>query len=456
MSENETHQGVDRVGAVPPGHVPAPPRPPYARTVELHGHIIDSHILSQVMDLVMDRDAEFYIEQFDIGRHKYDPSYARIALHADTPEALDELLEAALSLGGQLVESEERDARTVPAPADGVLPDDFHATTNVPTEVRVGGRWLPVEQIEMDLAIALRLGADAVPVGAYAVPMADVRAGTPVVVGYEGVRVLPVERPRSPALLGSPSRGGSGSHFFSFMSSAVSTERPKGAAIAELAQELRRVRDAGGRTLVVGGPAIVHTGSAPQLAGLIRQGYVNLLFAGNALAAHDIESALYGTSLGVSLDAGSEGASLEHGHEHHLRSINTIRGCGSIRAAVERGVLTRGIMYECVVNDVPFVLAGSIRDDGPLPDVITDVIEAQRAMRRLIQTPPGVDLALLVGTTLHAIAVGNLLPATVLTVCVDINPSVVTKLLDRGSLQSAGLVIDAGGFFRELARQLEE
>jgi lysine-ketoglutarate reductase/saccharopine dehydrogenase-like protein (TIGR00300 family) len=431
----------------------AAPRLPHARTIELRGHIIDSHVLSQVMDLVMDLAAEFYVEEVRVGRQKDEPSYARLALHAATPAALDELMEAVGRLGARSRESEARDARTAPAPADGVLPDGFYCTTNMPTEVRLGGRWTPVAAIEMDLAIALHPGPDGAPAGARAVPMGDVRTGTPVVVGYEGVRVRPIERPRSPALLGSGSRGPQG-HGFSFMSSAVSSERPKAAAIAELAAQLRRVRDGGGRTLMVGGPAIVHTGAAPQLAALIRAGYVNLLFAGNALAAHDIEAALYGTSLGVSLDAASEGAASEHGHEHHLRAINAIRGCGSIAAAVERGLLTRGVMYECVRCRVPFVLAGSIRDDGPLPDVLTDTIEAQRAMRRHIQDTGGVALALLVGTTLHAIATGNLLPASTLTVCVDINPAVVTKLLDRGSLQTAGLVIDAGGFLRELAQQL--
>lgn len=429
------------------------PRLPHARTIELRGHIIDSHILSQVMDLVMDRNAEFYIEQFDVGRNKFDPSYCRIALHAATPAALDDLMESVNRLGAQGLEAEETDARSAPAPHDGVLPEGFHCTTNMPTEVRLGGRWLPVEAIEMDLAIALRLGSDLLPVGAYAIPMADVRADTPVIIGHEGVRVVPIERPRSPTLLGSAARSGGGSGF-SFMSSAVSSERPKAAAIAEIAAQMRHVRDTGGRTLVVGGPAIIHTGAGPQLAALIREGYVKLLFAGNALAAHDIESALYGTSLGVSLAADSEGAATEHGHEHHLRAINAIRGLGSIAAAVEQGVLTRGIMYECVRQGVPFVLAGSIRDDGPLPDVITDNMVSQREMRRHIQAPQGVALALLMGTTLHAVAVGNLLPAATLTVCVDINPAVVTKLLDRGSLQTAGLVIDAGGFLRELTLQL--
>ncbi len=429
------------------------PRLPHSRTVELRGHIIDSHVLSQVMDLVMDHNAEFYIEQFEIGRNKFDPSYCRIALHAATPEALDDLLEGVNRVGAQGLPTEEIDASSVPAPADGVLPEDFHCTTNMPTEVRIGGAWTPVEAIEMDLAIALRLGPDLRPIAAYAVPMADVRAGTPVVVGHAGVRVLPIERPRSPALLGSAARSGPGSGF-SFMSSAVSSERPKAAAIAELAEQMRRVREDGKRTLVVGGPAIIHTGAGEQLAALLQHGYVHLLFAGNALAAHDIESALFNTSLGVSLSADSEGAALEHGHEHHLRAINTIRSAGSIAQAVEKGVLTSGIMYECVKHEVPFVLAGSIRDDGPLPDVYTDTIEAQRAMRAHVQAPQGIELALLMGTTLHAIAVGNLLPAATMTVCVDINPAVVTKLLDRGSLQTAGLVIDVGGFLRELTQQL--
>ncbi|MEJ7654958.1 MAG: TIGR00300 family protein [Chloroflexia bacterium] len=438
--------------------IPGAPKPedrlPFARTIELRGHIIDSHLLGQVMDVVMDSSAEFYIEKFDVGRHRDDPSYARLALHAATPNALEDLVVAVGRLGAQLLEGEETDARTAPAPADGVLPDGFYCTTNMPTEVRAAGRWLRVERIEMDVAIALRIGPDLTPLGAYTAPMAEVREGVPVVVGYEGVRMQPIERPRSPAMIGSSSRATQG-HGFHFMSSAVSSERPQAAAIHELAERMRTIRDNGGRTLVVGGPAIIHTGAGPQLEAMIREGYIRLLFAGNALAAHDIESALYGTSLGVSLDAHSEGAAAEHGHEHHLRTINTIRAHGGIRAAVEQGVLTRGIMYECVRCATPYVLAGSIRDDGPLPDVITDVIEAQHAMREHIQSEAGVDLALLMGTTLHSIAVGNLLPASVPTVCVDINPAVVTKLLDRGSLQTAGLVIDAGGFLHQLASELQ-
>ncbi len=292
MHERDRNRETAQVGTVENVATAAPStRLPHARTIELRGHIIDSHILSQVMDIVMDYSAEFYIEEIHVGRHKFDPSYARIALHAATPEALDELMEAVGKLGAQQLEGTEGDARTAPAPADGVLPDGFHCTTNMPTEVRIGGRWVPVERIEMDLAIALRPRVGPEPAGAYAVPMGDVRAGTPVVIGHEGVRVLPIARPRSPALLGSASRGPQG-HGFSFMSSAVSSERPKAAAIAEIAGQMRRIRDAGGRTLVVGGPAIVHTGAGPQLAGLIRQGYVNLLFAGNALATHHNEAAL--------------------------------------------------------------------------------------------------------------------------------------------------------------------
>jgi lysine-ketoglutarate reductase/saccharopine dehydrogenase-like protein (TIGR00300 family) len=330
-----------------------------------------------------------------------------------------------------------------------VLPEGFHCTTNMPTEVRAGGRWLPVEAIEMDLAIALRLGPDLAAIGAYAIPMADVRAGTPVVIGHEGVRVLPIERPRSPALLGSAAHSSQGSGF-SFMSSAVSSERPKAAAIAELAAKMRQIRASGGRTLVVGGPAIIHTGAGRYLEAIIDAGWIDVLFAGNALATHDIERALFGTSLGVELKTGAPAA---HGHEHHLRAINTIRAAGSIRAAVESGIVTSGIMRACILHGVEYVLAGSIRDDGPLPDVITDAVKAQDRMRELVQ---GVGVAVMVATTLHSVATGNLLPATVTTICVDGDADTVIKLMDRGTHQAYGLVTDCEFFLKELAAQLPD
>jgi lysine-ketoglutarate reductase/saccharopine dehydrogenase-like protein (TIGR00300 family) len=284
----------------------------------------------------------------------------------------------------------------------------------------------------MDCGVAVDVNTGA----ARCVPMSEVTAGTQFVVGHAGVRVFPQER--------------SVEHqTFEFMSSAVSTEKPKGVAIRKIAEELFRNRREGGQTLLVGGPAIVHTGSGEHLCRMIRGGYVDKLFAGNALATHDIEQAIFGTSLGVHLERGDL---TEAGHEHHLRAINRIRRAGGIARAVESGLLTSGIMYECVRNDVDYLLAGSIRDDGPLPEVITDVLEAQRQMRAKVH---GVTFCLMIATTLHSIAVGNLLPASVKVVCVDINPSTVIKMSDRGSFQTVGLVTDVEPFLRALVSELD-
>jgi lysine-ketoglutarate reductase/saccharopine dehydrogenase-like protein (TIGR00300 family) len=274
------------------------------------------------------------------------------------------------------------------------------------------------------------------PLAARCIPMTDVKRGMSIVTGHAGVRVIPVER--------SAVRSD-----FTFMSSGVSTEKPKGALVREIARDLVNNRRGGGKTLIVGGPAIVHTGSGETVCQLIRGGYVNKLFAGNALATHDIEQSLFGTSLGVHL---ADASAADTGHEHHLRAINRVRRCGSIRSAVEQGVLKSGIMYECVQNDVEFLLAGSIRDDGPLPDVITDSLEAQRMMRAAIRD---VTFCLMIATMLHSVAVGNLLPAWVKVICVDINPSTVIKLSDRGSFQTIGLVTDVEPFLRALMQEVE-
>lgn len=232
------------------------------------------------------------------------------------------------------------------------------------------------------------------------------------------------------------------------MNSTVSSEKPKNLTVREIAESMRRAAEGNGRILVVAGPAVVHTGSRELLSWLIRRGYVHVLFAGNALATHDIEQSFYGTSLGISMESGG---GTEEGHEHHLRSINRIRRLGGIRQAIEEKVLTSGIMYECVTHNIPYVLAGSIRDDGPLPDVITDSLIAQTRMRELVQ---GVTFCLMIATTLHSIAVGNMLPAWVKTVCVDINPATVTKLADRGTFQTIGLVTDVEPFLRVLVQEL--
>jgi lysine-ketoglutarate reductase/saccharopine dehydrogenase-like protein (TIGR00300 family) len=266
--------------------------------------------------------------------------------------------------------------------------------------------------------------------------MTDVTRGMELVVGHVGVRVFPLERLEQ-------------GHAFAFMNSAVSTEKPKGVVIREIARQLFENRGGPGKSLLVGGPAIVHTGSGPLVSELIRGGYIHKLFAGNALATHDIEQALFGTSLGVNL---REGTIVDAGHEHHLRAINRIRRAGSIAAAVESGVLASGIMHDCVRHGVEFHLSGSIRDDGPLPDVVTDALECQRIMRAAVRD---VTFSLMIATTLHSIAVGNLLRAEVKVVCVDINPSTVIKLNDRGSFQTVGLVTDVEPFLRALVSEVK-
>jgi lysine-ketoglutarate reductase/saccharopine dehydrogenase-like protein (TIGR00300 family) len=316
---------------------------------------------------------------------------------------------------------------------DGAFPEHFYSTTSFRTQVRLNGEWIEVEDQEMDCGILV----DPEGAAARCIPMAAVRKGDRIVVGRQGLRVLPGETTARQNL-------------FEFMASPVSSEKPKGVTVREIAAAMRRTRQAGEKILAVLGPAVVHTGSGEHIARLIRDGYLNVLFAGNALGTHDIESALYGTSLGVWLD---RGLPAEEGHEHHLRAINTIRRLGGIKRAVEKGVLKSGIMYECVKHDIPFVLAGSIRDDGPLPEVITDVLEAQKRMREQVR---GIGFALMIATALHAIATGNLLPAWVKVACVDINPATVTKLTDRGSVQTVGVVTDAEPFLRALVHELAE
>jgi lysine-ketoglutarate reductase/saccharopine dehydrogenase-like protein (TIGR00300 family) len=400
-----------------------------AERLEMQGHIIDSGALMKLMDTIMDLGGEFEIEEQRYGRRKEEASYVRLQVKAPTDTVLEQILLSCQSLGANLFDTS--DVHTVPAPRDGALPDGFYSTTNLKTEARVNGRWLPVEDQEMDLALVIDgLGMPR------CVPMSDVKQGDAVVVGHHGIRVTPLERAREREV-------------FSFMRSEVSSERPKQLAIAEIADTVRQIRARGGKVLFVVGPAIIHTGAGPFLEELIRGGFVQVLFGGNAIATHDVESALFGTSLGVDL---ATGMTVEGGHANHMRALNTIRQAGSIRAAVDRGILTRGVMYQCIKHDVEIVLAGSIRDDGPMPEVVTDVIEAQRLMRRSIQG--GVEMAIMICTMLHSIATGNLLPASVKTVVVDINPATVTKLADRGSMQVAGIVSDAELFLSSLAQAL--
>jgi lysine-ketoglutarate reductase/saccharopine dehydrogenase-like protein (TIGR00300 family) len=319
------------------------------------------------------------------------------------------------------------------AEMDGVFPDGFYSSTNLETTVRLDGRWVRVQNPEMDCGLVVdSTGAEAT---VRTLPMSDVRAGMRVVCGASGIKVsVPV----------AVKEGGT----FGFMESEVSSEKPQAVLVRQVADGMREAKRAGKKVLWVGGPGVVHTGAAPAMVALVEAGYVDVLFAGNALATHDIEAALYGTSLGVDL---ARGQGVEHGHEHHIRAINTIRKAGSIRAAVEQGVLTSGIMHALVTHDKEFVLVGSVRDDGPLPDVHTDVVVGQRAMRAQL---PDAGFCMMVATMLHSVATGNILPASIPLVCVDINPATVTKLADRGSSQAYGIVTDVGLFLEQLAMEL--
>jgi len=397
--------------------------------VEVSGHIIDSLILAKILDEIIEAEADYRIVQMDVGKSPADLSRARIEVTAADEEALAALLSRLHPHGAHPVT--QPDAELVPATMDGVLPAGFYSTTNLPTAVKVGGKWLEVENPEMDCGLVLSGDRTR----ARTAPMHTVRMGDLVVCGSEGVRVRPLERP-------------SGRSPFEFMTSEVSSEKPKALLVAEVAERIGRARAGGAKLLAVCGPAVIHTGAGPDVAKLVRSGWIDVLFAGNGFATHDIEASLLGTSLGVSV---REGTGVEGGHANHLRVINEVRRWGSIRAGVERGLLKSGVMYECVTAGVPFVLAGSIRDDGPLPDVITDVVAAQDAMRRYVGE---VGMALMLASTLHAIAVGNMLPAGVETYCVDINQAVVTKLADRGSHQALGIVTDVGLFIRDLAEHL--
>jgi lysine-ketoglutarate reductase/saccharopine dehydrogenase-like protein (TIGR00300 family) len=409
------------------------PAAAHSATVTVTGHLMDTGILARILDDVLEYGGDYRIESLDLGRQHDNESRALIEISAEESDLLDRILMRVQIHGANAVDPGT--ATTRPAPSDGVFPDDFYSTTNLETLVRLDREWLRVRQPEMDcgLVVTEENGQPVV----RTVPVSDVKAGDTVVCGAHGVRVeLPVQAPRGEE------------DDFGFMSSAVSSEKPQALLVRQIAERMREVKAAGQKILWVGGPAVVHTGASPAMVRLVRAGFVDVLFAGNALATHDIESALFGTSLGVDL---AKGSGVPHGHEHHIRAINTIRAAGSIRAAVDSGVLTGGVMHAMVEADKPFVLVGSVRDDGPLPDVYTDVIEGQRAMRAQL---PDVGFAIMVATMLHSIATGNILPASIPLVSVDINPATVTKLADRGSAQAMGIITDIGLFLEQLAREL--
>lgn len=401
------------------------------KEVELKGHIIDSFILPKVFDIIMDMGGDFDVLQFDIGKKKTEPSYALILIKTETREELDDIIGELIKVGAKIPDAEE--IELVPAPKDKTLPDNFYSTTNHPTYLRIGDEWIQTENQEMDLVLVVEKEKKR----AISKPISDIKKGDKIVVGKKGIRIEPPERPR-------------GYSIFEFMNSKVSSEKPTEALIDDIAEEFLKVKEKNGKVLIVAGPAVVHTGAHTHLAKLIRKGYVDVLFAGNALAVHDIEEGLYGTSLGVNVGTGRLA---EGGHRHHLYAINEVMKAGSIKKLVDSGRLKKGVMYEVIQKGIPYVLAGSIRDDGPLPEVMTDVIEAQRAMRKNLK---GVELVLMLSTLLHSIAVGNLLPSKIKTIFVDINPGNVTKLSDRGTAQALGIVTDIGSFLPLLTNKIQE
>jgi lysine-ketoglutarate reductase/saccharopine dehydrogenase-like protein (TIGR00300 family) len=397
-------------------------------TIEAQGHLIDSGLLSAIFDKIIEFKGSYEILQFDIGRTNDDPSRIQMRVTVTNRAALDDLLQQITTFGAHPVR--ERDADVRPAEKDRCVPDDFYSTTNHRTQVRLQSRWVDVDKQRMDAVIVVD--------GNHAAcrKLRDVKSGELVVCGHAGIRVTPEFKERD--RLG-----------FAFMSNDVSSERRVEGSVARIAQMMRDVKRGGGRIAVVAGPVVVHTGGVEHFSEIIRQGYVDVVLAGNALAVHDIEFALSGTSLGIDLVAG---APVEQGHRNHMAAINTINRAGSIHAAVESGVLTSGVMYECVKRGVQFVLAGSIRDDGPLPETLMDLIEAQE--RYAAALSHNVELVLMLSSMLHSIGVGNMLPSWVRVVCVDINPAVVTKLSDRGSQQTVGVVTDVGLFLHRLAEAL--
>ncbi len=401
--------------------------------VTLRGHLIDTGLLNQAVTQVTDNGLGCRVEKFEPGQRHDQESTAVLRLTAPDPDSLQMALGDLLGLGAQPVEP-EAEARWEVCPCDGVAPEGFYATTIYPTSVRVNGAWLLARDQRMDAVLVI---AEEPAPDVRCVLLRELRAGERVVCGIAGVRV----EPKVP-------RGRDAQEAFGFMTGSASSERRVETAVRELAWELKKIRERGGRIVVVGGPVVVHTGGSPHLERLVRAGYVQALLSGNALAVHDLESQLFGTSLGVDL---ARGKGVHEGHTHHLRTINRIRRAGSIARAVEQGMITGGLMHACVTHGVELVLAGSIRDDGPLPDTLMDLIAAQAAYARALR---GCDLVLMLSTMLHAIGVGNMTPAGVKLVCVDINPAVVTKLADRGSLESVGIVTDVGLFLNLLTREL--
>ncbi|MFL6483664.1 MAG: TIGR00300 family protein [Nitrososphaera sp.] len=404
----------------------------FEQEIETRGHLIDSMILTRIFDGIMDIQGDFQVLEFTVGKRKSDPSYARLLVKGKSKQHLESILEQAYREGAQPVSVQE--VKIEPAPNDMVMPDDFYSTTNNTTQVYYGGQWINVNNMMMDKCIVVDIHGKT----AECKMVRDVVKGGMIVVGEQGIKITPQERPRE------------GVDIFQFMSSSSSSERPTQHIARKVASDIYNTKKEGGKMIVVSGPVLVHSGAVEALASLIRMGYIDGLLAGNALAVHDVENALLGTSLGMRVN---DGTLAVRGHRNHMQAINEVFKAGGLKALIEKKILKSGVMYECIKNHVPFVLAGSIRDDGPIPDVVTDVVEAQRKYKEVIK---GAKLVLMLSTMLHSIAVGNMLSASVKVVAVDISQPVVTKLIDRGTAQAIGIVTDVGSFLPIVVEHLKD
>ena len=402
----------------------------YSREIEVRGHLIDSLILTKIFDEIMDLDGEFEVKKIQIGKKKKDESFAELNIIGKNQKHLDKILQLVYREGATAKIQKEVTLQS--ASKNCVMPDNFYSTTNNDTQIFLNGKWLQVDNIMMDKCIVVKGN------NAKCVPIRDVKKGDKIIVGEEGIRVTPPKRPRE------------GMNVFQFMGGSGSSERPTQHIVKKVAEDIYKTKKAGGKIVLVGGPAIVHTGAADSVAALIKSGFINAILAGNALAVHDIENATLGTSLGMNVHDGSLAV---RGYRNHMQTINSVFKAGSIAKMVQSKKLTKGIMYESVKKNIPYILAGSIRDDGPLPDVITDVMEAQRKYKEVLKNAKMVIMA---STMLHSIATGNMLPADVKIIIIDINQPTVTKLMDRGTWQAVGIVSDVGAFFPMIIQEIKK
>jgi len=402
----------------------------FSQEIEVRGHLIDSLILTKIFDKIMDLKGEFEVQEIDIGKRKKDQSYVRLLVKGKNQKHLDNILVTIYREGA--VSKIQKEVKLKKSPKNYVMPDNFYSTTNNHTQVFHKGKWIQVENMMMDKCIVVKRNR------AFCVPVMDVKKGDQIIVGEKGIKITPPERPRE------------GVNVFEFMGSSSSSERPTQHIAKKVAEDIYNTKKKGGKIIIVGGPAIVHTGAVNAVSELIKSGYIDGLLAGNALAVHDIEYATLGTSLGMNVN---DATLAYHGHRNHMDAINAVFKAGSIANMVKTKKLKKGIMYECVKNKVPFVLAGSIRDDGPLPDVITDMIQAQSEYKKILKDA---DLVIMISTMLHSIATGNMLPANVKVIVVDINQPTVTKLMDRGTWQALGIVSDVGAFLPLVVQEIRK